>query len=97
MSTLPDRAARQRAIEMEAGRRAVMRARLSTAIYKLKLAGMDTTVFTTDDEILAALALAEYANAIPNVKTYVCTICGEIHMAGERCPNSARKFMQKAP
>ena len=80
--------------EMAAGRRAVERAALPDQIKALKAAGFKVTPFMGAEAIKVNYMLATGVNAVPETpEIYRCGICGEYHKKGERCPNSARKFV----
>lgn len=79
---------------MEAGRRAVERAALPDQIKALNAAGFKVTPDMDADAIRVNYMLATGANAVPETtETRRCYICGQDHKVGERCPNSARKFV----
>ena len=79
---------------MAAGRRAVERALLLDQIKALKAAGFKVTPDMDAAAIKVNYMLATGVHAVPETtETYRCGICGEYHKKGERCPNSARKFV----
>ena len=81
-------------LEMAAGRRAVERASLSEEVRALKNAGFSVTPNMGAEAIKVNYMLAAGANAFSEEdRTYKCGICGSDHKHGERCPNSAGRFV----
>ena len=70
------------------------RALLLDQIKALKAAGFKVTPDMDAAAIKVNYMLATGVHAVPETtETYRCGICGEYHKKGERCPNSARKFV----
>lgn len=73
--------------EIEAGKKALVVHKHADAIVKLAAAGFNIPKGIDEATLLANLALAEHADALPEeVATYHCVICGSHHKKGERCP-----------
>lgn len=83
-------------LEIEEGRRMVTLAKNHENVAKLKSTGMVIPKNVTEEELVAYIGLAKQVGATTKNK-YSCKICFQFHDEGERCPNSARKYVRPQP
>ena len=78
--------------EMAAGKRAVEFYTIRKVMPELEQIGVDIRGMSLEQANLNVI-LAQQMQVLPPPKTRRCGICFQEHEEGERCPNSARRYL----